>query len=195
MLLKTQIALGKGLKDQSQKRTVLLGLLDGKSSVNDVLFGPAKGGGGLGRARMLLGSCMTFPTNGLFLAAAVEFRANCRSFASRSPEPRKPLSWGKGFSVIYLCFGNTEAQGLYSYLPVLLCFLAGRHAAIEAQQESCATVHIGATWLDWGVLARNPLPQDPFPLMQWKGDWASASVHCLACRGYLEALVRLWEWN
>ena len=78
-----------------------------------------KVGGRLGRARMLLGSCMSFPTNGHFLAAAVEFQVNCRSFASHSLEPRKSPRWRKVSSVTYLHFGNTEAQRLYSYCIVM----------------------------------------------------------------------------
>lgn len=135
---------------------------------------------------------MSVPTNGPFLAPAVEFGASCRSAVSHLLEPRKPPGWGKIFYVIYLCFGKKEAGRLCSYLPVL-CFLAGFHAVIEAQQEFCVPACIRATWLHWEVLARDVFPLDPFPLVQWKCDWASAHVHCLVCRGCLEALVRPWE--
>lgn len=154
-----------------------------------------KAWGGFSRARMLLGSCMSCPDTGPFLAAAFKFWANCRNFAAHSLESRRPPRWGKIFSVIYLCSGNTEAQRLYSYLPILLCFLAGLHGVTEVWQESCIPVHIRATWLDWGVLARDLLPLAPFPLMQWKGDWASADAHCPARRAQLEALLRPWESN
>lgn len=110
-----------------------------------------KAWGGFSRARMLLGSCMSCPDTGPFLAAAFKFWANCRNFAAHSLESRRPPRWGKIFSVIYLCSGNTEAQRLYSYLPILLCFLAGLHGVTEVWQESCIPVHIRATWLDWGV--------------------------------------------
>lgn len=43
LLLKAEIALREDLENQSQKRTVLWGLLDRKSSLDDVLIDPAKG--------------------------------------------------------------------------------------------------------------------------------------------------------
>ena len=73
------------------------------------------------------------------------------------------LSFKSTVEVLLLTHWNLEnLQGgerspllLRGYMAiVLLSFLEEVHAVVEAQQESCVPVHIGATWLDWGVLAK-----------------------------------------
>lgn len=72
----------------------------------------------LGGDKVLINSCMSFPTDGHFWAVPVEL--DCRGFASHLLEPRKPPSWRKFFSMIYLWFGNTKAQRFYRCLSVFL---------------------------------------------------------------------------
>lgn len=183
---------GKEVEDHSQKRVALWGGSVWKITCEQFLiWSGQRCGGDLKDTYSILALSCPSSLMALFWPLLLSFEP--AAAVSRLLEPRKRPGWRKVFYVTYLCFGNKEAERLCSYLPVLLCFLAGFCAIIEAQQEFCVPAHIRATWLDWGVLARDLLPQDPFPLMQWKGDWASAHVHCLACRGCLEALVRLWE--
>lgn len=124
-----------------------------------------------GSARTLWGSCSPCPLMAPGLAAAVEFRSNC-SFASRALEPRKPPSWGKVFSVIYLFWQHRSSEVMQLFTSTMF---SGRGVMLsEAQQESCAPAHNGATWMGWGVLATDTSSTGTFASGAMK-RWLSSS--------------------
>lgn len=141
--------------------------------------------GGLGRARMLLGSCMSFPINDHFLAATVQFQVSCRHFAPHLLEPLKSPGWGK-VTITHL-FSNTEVLRLYIYQ----CCQVSERAVSQAQQESCVPVYTGVTWFDWAVVLFYKVL---FLVRVQQGNQSLAGAGCLACGGYLEVLV-CPEWN
>lgn len=170
LLLKTWIALERGLEDQSPRAWCCGDLLAGKAPLKAVLLGPAKGGGGLGKAGVLLGCCMSFPTGDPFWLLPLGFEPPAEVLFLTGWGHRKSMSLGIDLPHYLPLFWLGGFIAFYEYLWILSCFLAGFHALIEAQQESYIRAHVGATWLDWGLLARDPLLQDPSPLMQWEGQ-------------------------